>query len=327
MKWPDSIIISRTDSIGDVMLTLPLAGILRHHYPKAQLTFLGRSYTVPVLQCCTHLDQVLTLEELDHGGLARMRALKADAIVHVFPDKRVARLAMMAGIPHRIGTSHRWWHWLMANERVALGRKNSDLHEAQLNTQLLRPFGITRSWDLDELADHSGFAAPAADDTVGELVRGGRKRIILHPGSQGSAVEWGTDRFSELIHLLHPGQFEVIVTGTQQESTALRASLPMHLPHVTDASGMLTLHQLIALIARSDALVAASTGPLHIAAACGIRTIGLYARQRPLHPGRWAPIGKDVHVLVNSASTSSDPKEQIRSIEADQVLRLLERLP
>ena len=50
MRWPETIIVSRTDSIGDVMLTLPMMGMLRGHYPKARLVFLGRTYTEPVLR-------------------------------------------------------------------------------------------------------------------------------------------------------------------------------------------------------------------------------------------------------------------------------------
>lgn len=326
MRWPHTIILSRTDSIGDVMLTLPLAGILKQHYPGARILFLGRTYTAPVLHCCTHVDRVLTLEELQHEGVTMLRRTKADAVVHVFPDEQVAWKARAAGIPHRIGTSHRWWHWLTANERVSFSRKNSDLHESQLNTLLLRPFGINRSWTLDELAALTGFVPPPPDDTVRALLRPGRKHVILHAGSQGSAVEWGSDRFTELIRLLHPAHFQVLITGTGNEAAALRAGLPMDLPHVTDAIGRLDLRQLIALIAASDALVAASTGPLHIAAACGIRTIGLYAQQRPIHPGRWAPIGKDAIALTGVVTNSLDPRQQIRAIEPERVLRLIERI-
>jgi heptosyltransferase-3 len=325
MKWPHTIILSRTDSIGDVMLTLPMAGILKQHYPDARIVFLGRTYTAPVLHCCRHVDRVITLEELQQDGVALLRRTKADAIVHVFPNEQVAWKAKAAGIPHRIGTSHRWWHWLTVNERVAFSRRKSDLHETQLNTLLLRPFGISRSWTLDELADLSGFTPPAPDDQVRDLLRSDRKHVVLHPGSRGSAVEWGLDRFTRLIHLLHPAQFQVIITGTEGEAAALRAGLPMSLPHVCDAIGKLDLRQLIALIGASDALVAASTGPLHIAAACGIRAIGLYAHLRPIHPGRWAPIGKDAHALTGVVG-SLDPAEQIRAIEPERVMRLIEQL-
>ena len=45
-------------------------------------------------------------------------------------------------------------------------------------------------------------------------------------------------------------------------------------------------------------MVAASTGPLHIAAALGKYVIGIYPPIKPMHPGRWAPIGKNASYLV-----------------------------
>ncbi|MCB0778620.1 MAG: hypothetical protein KDC03_03595, partial [Flavobacteriales bacterium] len=85
--------------------------------------------------------------------------------------------------------------------------------------------------------------------------------------------------------------------------------------------------QLIALIGASDALVAASTGPLHIAAASGKRAIGLFAPRRPIHPGRWAPLGPDAHALVHDPDcptcASGRPCDCITRIGPEQVATLL----
>jgi ADP-heptose:LPS heptosyltransferase len=64
---------------------------------------------------------------------------------------------------------------------------------------------------------------------------------------------------------------------------------------------MMDLGGLMAFIAAADALIAASTGPLHIASALGIKAIGLYPPIRPMHPGRWAPLGKKAVYLVKDA--------------------------
>lgn len=302
MEAPRHILLSRTDSIGDVMLTLPMAGLLKQSFPNTRITFLGRGYTLPVLRHCRHIDAVMTLEELAEGGdpaaVERMRALRADTVIHVFPHREVARWAKRAGIPLRIGTSHRTWHWTTCNARVPFSRRRSDLHEAQLNTKLLAPLGMTSVPTLQELAALTGFDVPAPDAHVQGLLRRDRVPVILHPGSRGSAVEWGLANFSALMHLLDPRRYQVFVTGTASEREGYAPLLPLDLPHVTDMGGRLGLEQLVQLIGASRALVAASTGPLHIASAAGIRAIGLYAPRRPIHPGRWAPIGRDAHALV-----------------------------
>jgi heptosyltransferase-3 len=45
------ILISRTDSIGDVMLTLPMCVWLKDHFIDAELIYLGKGYTRPVVDC------------------------------------------------------------------------------------------------------------------------------------------------------------------------------------------------------------------------------------------------------------------------------------
>jgi ADP-heptose:LPS heptosyltransferase len=331
-KAPEHILLSRPDSIGDVMLTLPLAGLLKARFPGVRITFLGRSYTAPVLRCCPHVDEVLTLEELqgpgDAAAVERIRALRADAVVHVFPHRAVARWCKQADIAQRIGTSHRWWHWTTCNERVSFSRRKSELHEAQLNVKLLGPLGFREIPSLIVLAEAIGFRVPTMPEAVRALLRPQRVHVILHPLSKGSAVEWGAPRFTELIRHLDPARYQVIITGTAAEAERYRPGLPMDLPQVTDAGGRLSLDELIALIAGCDALVAASTGPLHIAAACGIRAIGLYSPRRPIHPGRWAPIGRDVHALVaENVDPEGDPVQHIQAITPERVIRLLEPLP
>ncbi|MBL7953100.1 MAG: glycosyltransferase family 9 protein [Flavobacteriales bacterium] len=299
LRTPEHIVLSRTDSIGDVMLTLPTAGLLKERFPGVRITFLGRSYTRPVIERCAHIDNIITLEELEaKKAVSILGALKADALVHVFPKKEVARWSARAGIPARIGTTNRLWHWYTCTHRVAFSRKRSELHEAQLNTKLLAPFGINEVPSLSQLAALSGFTAPKSSEATRSWTVPGRRTVILHPGSKGSAVEWGLDNFATLIRSLNAGPYTTIVTGTQTEAEHYRTVLPLDHANTIDAGGRLSLHELIGLIGGSDALVAASTGPLHIAAACGIRAIGLFSPRRPIHPGRWAPIGRDAHALT-----------------------------
>ncbi|MCB0770810.1 MAG: glycosyltransferase family 9 protein [Flavobacteriales bacterium] len=303
MRTPEHIILSRTDSIGDVMLTLPTAGLLKQHFPGVRITFIGRSYTAPVLACCEHVDGIITLEELamdnTNHPVERLRSLDADTLVHVFPQRDIARWGKRAAIPHRIGTSHRLWHWSTCNERVPFSRRKSNLHEAQLNVKLLAPLGVEDAPSLASLRRLYGFKAPLPTEAVRNYLRPDRINVVLHPGSRGSAAEWGLSNFAALISMMDPSVYQCIITGTAIEREGYATHLPLDLPHVVDAGGAITLEQLVMLIGGAQALVAASTGPLHIAAATGIRAIGLYASRRPIHPGRWAPLGADAHALVN----------------------------
>lgn len=330
MKLPGTILLSRPDALGDAVVTLTMAGWIKHHSPHTRVVVLARRYTEAVWRQCAHVDGMMLLEDMkasgSEGAIAALRALSADAIVHVFPHREVAFWAKAAGIPQRIGTSHRWWHWFTCNKRVDFSRKNSELHEGQLNLKLLIPFGVAQPASPQELIPHLGYSAPEVTAHVRALLHPGRRNILLHP-LLGSGVGWGLDNFSALLRALDPDRYHCIITGTEKEAERYRSSLPLDLPHVTDAGGRLDLHQLMQMIGHADAFVSASTGPLHLAAASGVRAIGLFSMCRPIFPQRWAPLGRDAHTLVFdphcATCASGGPCTCIQRISPQRVLDLL----
>src|ERR1051325_1051830 len=179
-----TFVISRTDSIGDVMLTLPLTGLLKKKFPGCRIIFIGRRYTRAVVACCEYVDEFADWDEIsakDKGEQENVfRRFKADAILHVFPQREIASLAKRAGIPARIGTSHRLFHWWTCNRKVDFSRKNSELHEAQLNCKLLGPLGIKGDFPLGELADNYGFTrAKALPEKFSALIDKNKFNLIL----------------------------------------------------------------------------------------------------------------------------------------------------
>lgn len=326
------IIISRTDSIGDVVLTLPMAGLIKQFIPQSKVIFLGRNYTRDVIGLSEHVDTFISYDDLlklpEQEKVQRVKQLGASHIIHVFPVKEIAQLAKKAGIKNRIGTTNRLWHWFTCNIKVKLSRKNSDLHEAQLNTKLLVPLGINKAFSIPELANAYGFTkVPTLEQAFAAWITPGKTQVILHPKSKGSAREWGLENFSKLISDLDPSRYNVYISGTAQEGELVRSLIEKH-PGVIDLTGKLSLQQFIAFISHCDSLVAASTGPLHIAAALGKKAIGLFSPMRPIHPGRWMPIGKQATYLVLDKDCVDCKKNKdcqcIRDIKTSDVIKLIE---
>lgn len=326
------IIISRTDSIGDVILSLPMAGILKKEFQNAKLIFLGRNYTKDIIALSEHIDEFISYDEIlnlsANEQLTVFKNLKATHIIHVFPVKHIAQLAKKANIQHRIGTSHRWWHLFTCNTRLKFSRKNSGFHESQLNLQLLSPFKIKTDYSIYELPHFYGFSKiPALESTFQSLLSSEKKNIILHPKSKGSAKEWGLDNFSQLIEDIDKTKYQIFISGTMQEAELLKPLLEKHQHQVIDITGQLSLNQFIAFINQCDALVAASTGPLHIAAALGKRAVGLFSPMRPIHPTRWKPIGTQATYIVYNENCESCKDSKtcmcIQKIKPKDVIALL----
>ena len=326
-----TILISRTDAIGDVVLTLPMCGWLKKKLPDCKIIFLGSSYTQPVVAACEHVDVFLNIDTLkslpEKEQVLMLQQQAIDAVVHVFPNKLVARLTQKADIPVRVGTRNRWFHWLTCNKLVKLSRKNSPYHESQLNMFLLSGICINEFPPLSEMHCYTGLTNvnPLPAWVKEELrKRENQLHIILHPKSKGSAREWGLDNFARLASMLHQAGHKVYITGSPAEHEILKEWLQEQVPFATDLTGRLSLAEFISLAKAVDGLVACSTGTLHIAAAVGTHALGIYPPVRPVHPGRWGPIGSKAAFLVNAkgCAACADPQKCscMSQITAEQVL-------
>lgn len=298
------VVVSRTDSIGDVMLTLPICAWIKDQFPSAYIIFLGKGYTKPVVEAYQKVDEYHDWAEIEkrepNEQLEHFKAFNADAIIHVFPNKAISKLAKSAQIPVRVGTSHRSFHLFSCNYRINFTRKNSEFHEAQLNHELLRPFGLNQLPTIEQINATTRFFSPETVDLpsfVSKALERAERSTILHPKSQGSAREWPMESYLALTESLLQQGHTIFFTGTEKEGALFRSSLPQH-ERVIDTTGKLSLEQLMSLIKSATNLVACSTGPLHIAGYSGIRTIGLFSPRRPIHPGRWKAIGSDVRILT-----------------------------
>lgn len=325
-KLPDnfSLIISRTDSIGDVVLTLPMAGYIKKYFPRCKIIFLGRNYTRDVVALSQFVDEFVSWDDVE-----TRKNLKADCIIHVFPVKEITQQAKQNGIKLRVGTTNRLYHWMTCNKLISLSRKNSLLHESQLNLQLLKFLGIPTELKLEAIKDYYGFTKVAAlDEEWKSLIDSTKTNVILHPKSKGSAREWGLENFTTLIDALDKNKFKIFISGTKEEGQLVKPLLEKH-KDIVDLTGQLSLKQFISFINHADALVAASTGPLHIASALGKKAIGLFAPMRPIHPGRWMPVGEKAGYLVLNKECSDCRKNNdchcIREIKAKQVVDLLNK--
>ncbi len=281
-----------------MILTLPMVKIIKSYLPATKVFCLGIEYTRAIVNACSYCDGFIELNEfLNTPPLTLIKNF--DTIIHVKPNSAVAKKAKQSGIKNRIGTTNRLYHWTTCNNLVRLSRKRSDLHEAQLNLKLLKPLHINKIFSYQEIAD--AYALKNIQPLKKEytaLIDETRYNLILHPKSRGNAREWGLENFKLLINMLDEKKYKIFISGTPEEKKIIEPFLNDVAEKITDISGLMQLDQFISFIAQCDGVVACSTGPLHIAAALNKDAFGLFAPIRPLHAGRWGPIGKKAQVFV-----------------------------
>lgn len=315
---PRRILVTRTDNIGDVVLTLPIAAYLKRRFPGVHITFLVRRYAAHTVSQCSNVDAVVAVEDLPDLA-AHFRAAAYDTALLAYPVRRIARAARRAGIARRIGTSHRVYHWLACNKLVHFSRVKSQLHEAQLNFELLRPLGLKEIPPLKDVWPQYGLQAPASGK-VDELLGEHGYNLILHTKSNGNGREWPLGHFTELARLLQShGDVKVWLTGSAAEGDLLAQQAPalLAMPHVNNVCGKLDLCELLALIGRADGLVASGTGPLHLSAALGRNTLGLFPPIKPIDIARWGALGRHaVNLSAPQACGMCQDKAACRCMDA-----------
>lgn len=298
----ERILISRTDNIGDVILTLPMATVLKQHFPDSEILFLGKPYTRPLIDDCQFIDEYIDWEQVRHD-LNLFRDINADLIIHVFNNREVAELAKKAKIKRRLATSHRLYNLWTCNRFVHFSRRKSDLHEAQLNLKMLTPLGIKDDFPLEKIAELYGWLPGNPDKTrFRSYFSESKFNLILHIKSFGNAKEWDAINFLELVKQLPADKFHFLITGTEKEGNMLHEEIPeiFSFDNCTDVTGKFEMEDFYQFVPCADGLVACSTGPLHIAASKGIHALGLYPSARPKHAGRWGPIGPKAEFIEDS---------------------------
>lgn len=289
---PKHIILSRTDNIGDVILTLPMAVVIKKAMPDCKISMLARDYVKDILLSKPEIDDFISWDELQQGdeNHAIQQLAQADTIIHVFPNRKIAHLAKKAKIKTRIGSMRKLYHLITCNRWSTFSRSNSDLHEAQLNLKILKTIGLPSDYSLEQIRSMVAIKAQPLSQAVESLLSNTKFNLILHPLSNGNGREWPLSYFKQLVDALPKERFQIIITGTQTEQERL-AHAGLLNEDTVDAVGHLNLSEFISLLANSDGVVIGSTGPLHISSALGTHTLGLFPPDPSAGPHRWAGIG------------------------------------
>jgi heptosyltransferase-2 len=297
------VLVVRADRLGDVLLSLPVLAALREGVPTSRLSFLVAPWIAPLLTGHPWLDEVLVDDrQATHHGVAGFRRLAAElrsarfaAAILLRPTLRHASLLAAARIPCRVGTAFRAYSWLFTH-RVESHRRGSGRHELDLNLDLLAPFGLAAGPRLPWVPV-AASARRAARALLGE----GGEFVVLHPGSGGSAREWPAAHFARVGQRLRGDRgLAVAVTGTEAERELVER-VAAAVPGARALAGKTSLRELAGLLAEARAVVAASTGTAHLAAAVATPVVAIYPPIRDATPVRWGVRGERVTILEAEA--------------------------
>jgi len=332
IKKFNKIAISRTDNIGDVVLALPIAGMIRKYFPDAEILFIGKAYTRSIIETSIYINRFIDRDEIISNPVL-LKALKIDVIIFVFPDHVLASLARKTNIKVRIGSFHKLHHLWNCTHTINFSRRRSNLHESQLNFKLLRPLGIPTEIEKIDIPSLYGMKNIALlPDRLKKFLSADKFNLIIHPKSHGHGKEWPPQKYFELCNQLSADHFNIIFTGTSKEKDFIQEHFnPLfdHFSSIHNAAGVMDLTEFISFISNADGLLASGTGPLHIAAALGKVSIGFFPPMAPVFSQRWENLGEKAfhfeldHCMFQHQCRKKKACKCIESIEIDGVVDLL----
>ncbi len=330
MITPKNILLVRTDRIGDVVLTLPLAEMIKKNFADCKISILVRKYTESLVINNPYIDEVIILEEnngipLIKKNVWKLRSYNFDTTIVVYPTFKLALILYLSRIALRIGTGYRWYSFLF-NKKVFEHRKDAKRHELEYNVGLLKQLNISTEINIDELKFNlcpSEISSNEIEVILKEKnIDNGLPIIIIHPGSGGSAVDLPIDKFKKLVEFLNTLKCQIIITGSKAE-VELCNQLVIN-SSVINLAGQFDLAQMIALINKANIFISNSTGPLHIAAALGKFVVGFYPKILSCSAKRWGPYTSKRLIFEPPIKCNNCTREQCEKLNCMDTINLEE---
>jgi lipopolysaccharide heptosyltransferase I len=282
----------RLSALGDILFALEAVASLKTERPDVLIDFLVEDRFADLLTGHPQLERVLVFPRRRWrrlpASLAALRAVRYDAVLDLHGILKSAGHLALARARRKLGyappAAREGAHRLYPRA-VPIVRP---LHRADRGYELLRALGL-------RAAGARPMLAPPEKQPL-FWTASERPRLVLHPGTSAFAEfkRWPAEHFAELARRLRSRALPVAVSfGPGERALAERIAAAAPGARLLDG-GALGLRGLAAVFATTDVVVAADTGPLHVAAAAGARVVALFG---PKDASLYGPRGAGHAVL------------------------------
>ncbi len=278
------ILVIQTAFIGDVVLALPVAQVLRAQWPEAEIHVLVRKGNENLLANHPAVNHIHTWDKrrkyralLEVIGELRQTPFDLAVNCHRFASSGLVMASIrakekrgFAKNPLSLLYTRRFDHVL-----GTLGEANP-LHEVDRNLSLLG--GVVR---LDALAAarRPRLYPSAVDESLARSLAPPAPYVVLAPASVWFTKQWPAAQWRRLLEALPVGTSAALV-GSPGDA-ALCADLADKLPNVVNLAGRLSFLQTAALMRGAQRVYANDSAPLHFASAVNAPTTAIFCSTLP----------------------------------------------
>ena len=283
------ILLVRTDRVGDVVYITPMIREIKKAYPDAFIATLTQPHTKNLMLNNPYLDAAITDDLRKETFWKVVKELRNYKFTHgllMMPTERAAYQMFWAGIKKRIGVGHKLYEVITGMLSVSRNNYVPLRHEADYCMDLARKLGVQTTNIQPEiyLSEDEKKEAEMILNKYG--INKSHKIIIIHSGSLGSAPNWSEGKYFQLIKKILDDSgdpnIKILLTAREMSEEFISKTGSLNGGSVVNIlKAIENLRDFIKVIGQADVFFAPSTGPLHIADALNIKTIGLYCH-RPM---------------------------------------------
>ncbi|MDP0488839.1 MAG: glycosyltransferase family 9 protein [Fusobacterium sp. JB020] len=287
------IIISRTDKIGDLILSIPSFFMTKKMFPDAELIVLVRNYNYEILKNLPYIDRILKIDDYRQETLLeKIKYFEADVFIALYNDNFISKLAKASKAKYKIGPISKISSFFTFNKGVFQKRSKSIKNEAEYNLDLIYKLSPERYNDNFEI--NNALILTEENLSVANMFYKnnniGNKSLVVNPFMGGSAKNISDYQYVNLLQKIYDliPDIDIILTChiSEEERGEKIISLINRKNIFLFANGGSILN-LAAVIEKSKVFLGGSTGPTHIAGALKKDIVALYPNKKTQHPIRW----------------------------------------
>lgn len=287
------IIVSRTDKIGDLLLSIPSFYMVKKMYPNAELVVMVRNYNYEIVKNLPYIDRIIKIDDFSQKDLLnKIGMYSADAFIALYDDPYISKLAKNSGAPIRIAPYSKPSSFLAYNHGVWQKRSKSIKNEAEYNLDLIRKLDPKLFDEKFEINSEIvlGKENILAGDTFFKEYNITSKTLVVNPFMGGSAKNIKDSDYVDIIKgfvIKNPDKNVIIICHIDEEERANKMISEINMPKVylyANGGGLLNIG---AVIQKADVYLGASTGPTHMAGALGKKIVAIYPNLATQSPTRW----------------------------------------
>jgi len=302
-----NILLVQLGDIGDVVLTFPAIQALKETFPEKKLVVCVRDKAEDLVKDCPWLDGVVSIGKGQRNFFAEaihqfnfFRALRRcgfGVAVELRTGTRGAILTFLSGAPWRIGRfadDGKLWRNRLFTELVDPADELKQ-YAAEHSLNIIRPLNVNIRNRIPRIVVSDQRKREALALFEKEGMAADRAVFAIHPFSLWKFKEWEIDQWVLLADdLVERFQCHVIITGSPEERVRAREIQERSKSGVFNLAGRTAIGLLPAVMQACRFFIGVDTAALHIAAAVGTPTIGIFG---PSSPVCWAPRGEGHYVV------------------------------